>query len=268
VLLGSNDRYEVHSLEVLNCDPAELAPVAKACQAVEETVWQAHENFLDYLAKQTALFYAKEGEKIVAFALFDVALRDETLVVTVNECMVMPGHQGQGLPNIFLSLLVSHLRYHRRQVGVKRRYKRVVAMASTVNFKMMHSFHRYSFLTLSNPYRPCPEITAIAWEYLEREGLEPVEAGNPFYAKSAYPGSLKEFPGISAPVGLPQDFSQERGDSFLFVGKIGIFWPLGIAARFILWSYGFRNAMKVRPIKRFKIYRKRDKRPVIYTKPE
>jgi hypothetical protein len=267
VLVGRSPRYEIHSLELLGCDPAVLGPVAQACQAVEDRVWHAHEDFRSYLEKQTALFYAVDGTgETVAFACFDLTLREDTLVLAVNECMVVPEHQGQGLPNLFLALLISHLRFHWRSAGKRRRYKQVVAVSMTVNYKLMMGFKRYSFLTQSNPYRPCDEIREIAREYLADEGLEPVEAGNPFFAKAAFPGALKNHPAVRRPEGIPADFQPERGDAFLYVGKVSSFWALGLMAWLVQRSYGFKAVLRVHPFKRLKVRTCRDQRPVPYTK--
>lgn len=263
MLLGNSENYEFHSLELKKTNPDDIAAIIEACKHVESRVWQASEKFEDYLQKQSALFYVKHNNEIVAFALFDVYLKDKSLVVAANECMILPEHQGQGLANIFASIMVSHIRFDRRHKGEKRFYDNVIFLSLTVNFKLMSAFKRYSFLTLSNSFSPCNEVKTIAQEYLNKEEIALIEEESPFFVKAAFPKSLRVAPKVTIPTFVPESFDLRRGDGFLYVCKINNFLMLAFAA----WYIQFRSNFKFNPEikKRFALKKRKHATSVIYS---
>ena len=142
--LGRNRKYKFYALEIRHCPEEELTPIAAACQKVELDVWNACENFTTYLKKQSALIYAKcDNDEVVGFALFDVSIEENRLIVLANECMVLKKHQGKGLPTIFTAILTAHIRRDNKKRGANRGYKAVTFISSTVNFKLMKAFKNY-----------------------------------------------------------------------------------------------------------------------------
>ncbi len=263
MLLGNSESYEFHSLELKKTNPDDITAIIEACKHVESRVWQASEKFEDYLEKQSALFYVKHNNEIVAFALFDVYLKDKSLVVAANECMILPQHQGQGLANIFASIMVSHIRFDRRHKGEKRYYNDVIFLSLTVNFKLMSAFKRYSFLTLSNSFSPCHEVSEIAKEYLNKEEIALLEEDAPFFVKAAFPKSLREAPRINIPSFVPQSFDLRRGDGFLYVCKINNFLLLAFAAWYIQYRSKFKFNSEIK--KRFAFKKRTNATSVIYS---
>ncbi len=261
--LGYSGEYEFHSLELKKTNPEEITSIIEACKHVESRVWEASEKFEDYLKKQSALFYVKHKNDIVAFALFDVSVKEKSLIVAANECMILPEHHGKGLPNIFASIMVSHIRFDRRHREEKRYYDKVIFLSLTVNFKLMSAFKRYSFLTLSNSFSPCSEISEIAHDYLKKENISPLENGDPFFAKGAFPKSLREAPHMSIPSFVPQSFDLKRGDGFLYVCKINNFLLLALCAWFIQYKSNFKFHSEVK--KRFVFKRRKEATSVIYS---
>ncbi len=225
--LGNSSDYMFYSLELKKINPKDMADIIEACTHVESRVWKASENFEDYIKKQSALFYVKHHDVVVAFALFDASIKDEALIVAANECMILPEHQGVGLASIFVAIMISHIRFDRRHKREKRNYNKVIFLSLTVNFKLMLAFKRYSILTISNSFSPCPEVTQIAYNYLEKEGILPLEEGTPFFTKAAFPKSLRETPKVDVPFFVPLNFNLKRGDGFLYVGKIKHFFFSG-----------------------------------------
>jgi len=260
--LGQKGIYSFHSLELKKANEKELSEILAACEKVESRVWCASENFYDYIKKQTALFYAKAGNEVVAFALFDVTLKDKTLIVAANECMVIPEHQGQGLPNIFVSILISHIRFERRLKSLKRCYENVVFLSLTVNFKMMSAFRKFSFLAQSSSFAPCDEVHAIAKEYLKVEGLVTIE-GHPFFAKGAFPDSLKAAPKVVVPGFVPKEFDITRGDGLVYVCKTDSFLLLGLVAWLVQYRADFKFNLDLK--KRFNLNRRVAAKEVIYS---
>lgn len=261
--LGSSGAYEFHSLELKKTNIDEIAAIVEACKNVESRVWKASENFEDYINKQSALFYVKFHDEVVAFALFDVAIKEKSLIVAANECMILPEHQGQGLANIFASIMVSHIRFDRRHKGEKRHYNKVVFLSLTVNFKLMTAFKRYSFLTLSNSFSPCNEISEIAKNYLQKEGISSLADDTPFFVKAAFPESLKEAPKINIPDFVPTSFDLKRGDGFLYVCKINNIFLLAVVAWFIQYRSKFKFSSEIK--KRFAFGKRKDATSIIYT---
>src|SRR5690606_32315238 len=121
--------------------------------------------FEDYIKKQTAILYAKHNDQIVGFALFDLYIDGDSLVVSGSECMVVRAHQGAGLPSIFTSLLVTHIRRDNRLRKVKRNYKSITFVSLTVSFKLMEAFKRYSWVTDKSSFNPDDQLIQIAQHY-------------------------------------------------------------------------------------------------------
>lgn len=261
--LGNSGDYMFYSLELKKIDPIDMADIIEACTHVESRVWKASEKFEDYIKKQSALFYVKHQGNVVAFALFDASVKDKALIVAANECMILPEYQGEGLASIFAAIMVSHIRFDRRHKGEKRNYNKVIFLSLTVNFKLMLAFKRYSFLTISNSFSPCPEITQIAHNYLQKEGILPLEEGVPFYTKAAFPKSLIEAPKINIPSFVPHNFDLKRGDGFLYVCKVHNLFLLAVAAWFIQYKASFKFSAGLK--KRFTFKKRKDASSVIYS---
>ncbi|MFM6928629.1 MAG: hypothetical protein ACKOX6_09200 [Bdellovibrio sp.] len=248
--LGQNKRYKFFSEEVNHCPQLKLQRIAEGCKKVEDAVWNAHEDFYSYLQKQSAVFYAKCGDQIVAFALFDLYVQDETLVVAANECMVLPEHQGFKLPNIFSSILTTHFRRDSRFRKLRRKFHSVTFVSTTVNYKMMEAFRRYSYLGNNSSFKPDSEILEVAEQYRRKENLELLNGDSSFFIKGAFPNSSKNPPTLKAPGYVPKDFDLGRGDCFLFVCRIHRFWLLGFMAKITRWQQGFKFSKRIIPIAR------------------
>jgi hypothetical protein len=262
MILGNSGNYRFYSLELKKTNHDEIREIIEACKIVESRVWRPSENFEDYLNKQSALLYVKYLDEIIAFALFDISLVDKILVVAANECMVTPEHQGLGIPNIFMSIIISHIRFDRRHKKEKRSYQNIIFLSLTVNFKMMSAFKRYSFLTLSNSFSPCEEVHKMALQYLKKEGISGFPE-NPFFVEAAFPESLKEAPSIDIPSFVPSSFNLKRGDGFLYVCKINNFLILAFVAWYIQYKAKFTFSTKVK--KRFAFGRRNFATSVIYS---
>jgi hypothetical protein len=261
--LGSSHDYEFHSLELKKTNPDDISAIVEACKHVESRVWKASEKFEDYLNKQSALFYVKHQDHVVAFALFDVSVKDKSLIVAANECMILPEHHGKGLASLFAAIMISHIRFDRRLKKEKRHYDKVIFLSLTVNFKLMSAFKHYSFLTLSNSFSPCNEISEIAHHYLKKEGITPLEDGIPYFAKAAFPKSLKEAPKVNIPSFVPHNFDLHRGDGFLYICKINNFFILAVVAWFIQYKSKFKFTSEIK--KRFAFGRRNNATSVIYS---
>lgn len=248
--LGACGRYQIHALEVHHCPEDELRKIAEACERVEMDVWNACEDFTTYLKKQSALIYASDGDEVVGFALFDISLKNEALVVVANECMVLRMHQGNGLPTLFLAILISHIRKDNRLRGVRRGYRYVTFVSTTVSFKLMEGFRRYRFLAAKSSFDPDSEIIEIARQYLEDDGLSLVDKANPFFVKAAFPRAVKLPAPIARPPYVPEGFSSERGDAFMCVCRIANFPLLGFMSWLVRTRYRFRFSKEILPISR------------------
>jgi hypothetical protein len=258
--LGTNGKYKFFAEEVDRCPPAKLKRISEACEKVEQDVWNACENFSKYLTKQSALVYAKEGELIIGFALFDLSVKNGALVVAANECMVMKAHQGFGLPNLFASILASHVRQDQSLRGNRRPYKYITFISATVNFKLMEAFKRYSYFIYRSSFRPDQEIVEIANEYMKKENFERIVSTNPFFVKGAFPNASKHKASIDRPNYVPVEFESQRGDAFLFVSRVSSFKLLSLMSWVVRQRYGFRFSKRILPISRI------TRESVIYTR--
>ncbi len=248
--LGTNGKYKFFAEEVSRCPQAKLDRIGAACQRVEQEVWNAVENFSHYLTKQSALVYAKLDQEIVGFALFDLSIKNYTLVVAANECMVLKAHQGFGLPNLFMAILTSHIRKDNRYRNKKRPYSSITFLSSTVSFKLMAAFKRYGYLAQSSSFNADTEICQIAKDYIQKESWTPISSSNLFFIKSAFPNAAKLTASIIRPNFVPANFVSERGDAFLFVCRINNFSLLRVISWFTLWRYGFNFSKRLIPISR------------------
>lgn len=248
--LGANSHFHFYALEVHRCPEAKLQRIAKACEQVEMDVWNACENFSTYLKKQSALLYAKQNNKIVGFALFDVTLVEKRLIVAANECMVLKKYQGFGLPTIFSAILASHIQKDNQMRGIERPYQAVTFLSTTVNFKLMAAFHRYDWLTTASSFKPDTEIEQVTKEYLNKESLSPLDSTNLFFLKEAFPNAAKTKAIIKAPAFVPYGFTPERGDAFLYVCRIEKFLLLDLISKWSRLRYGFKFSKRLIPITR------------------
>lgn len=248
--LGANSRYHFYAVEIHRCPEPKLQRIAKACEKVELDVWNACEDFYEYLKKQSALLYAKCDDEVVGFALFDVSVVNERLIVAANECMVLRKHQGFGLPTIFTSILTSHIRKDNRLRGRERPYGAVTFLSTTVNFKLMAAFRRYDWLAAASSFSPDAEIEGVTKKYLEQEELSLIEPANLFFLKGAFPNAVKTKAAILPPPFVPAGFVPERGDAFLYVCRIEKFWLLGLIAAWSRLRFGFKFSKRLIPLSR------------------
>ena len=246
--LGKTKNYEFHSAEIHRCTDEELKHIASACKSVEEAVWNPTSDFFEYFKKQSAVVYAKYGEQVVGFALFDLYFEGDSLVVSGSECMLLKEHQGQGLPTIMSSILALHIRRDTRQREIKRPYTSMTFISLTVHFKLMEAFKHYSFFSEASTFKPDEQIIATARHYIKKEKLKPIEEGQLFFAQSAFPCAVKLAPNITRPRFVPKDFTPQRGDAFLFITRISKFWVLSLVSRYIHFRYGFKFSQKSIPI--------------------
>lgn len=236
--LGSTANYDFHAIEIHNCPSEELEQITKACELVELDVWNACEDFSDYVKKQSALFYAKKGAQIVGFALYDVNVENDRLLVAANECMVLREHQGNGLPTIFSSILTGHIRRDNRKRGEKRAYKAITFISATVHFKLMQSFFRYDKLAVASSFRPDKDILNITKKYIAKKNFNSLS--DLFFLNAAFPNAVKTSTTTPPPSFVPKDFNSERGDAFLYVCRIEKFWLLGLISAWSRIRYGFK----------------------------
>lgn len=247
--LGSNGKYQFHSLEVHMDSNGELQEIAKACEKVEKEVWNAGENFFEYLKRQSALIYAKHEDQVVAFALFDISTKNNSLVFSASECMVTKRHQGNGLPTLFLAILISHIRKDNKLRKNKRPYKSVSFVSSTVSFKLMKSFRHYGWLAKKDSFHSDKEIQEIASDYIKKENWKSLPE-NLFFIEAAFPNAVKMGSGIEKPDFVPKSFLAPRGDAFLYVCRITNFTFLGLASRVVLFKYNFQFSKNILNISR------------------
>lgn len=259
--LGTNGDYQFFSLELERHSDQKLKPIVAACERVEKEVWQACEDFSSYVRRQSALIYAKSGKEVVAFALFDISSKGQTLVFAANECMVLKKHQGNGLPTLFMAILISHIRKYNRQIKNKRPYRSVTFVSSTVNFKLMESFKRYGWLAQKDSFRPDQQVLEVANDYIKKENWVSLHE-NIFFIKSAFPNAVKMKSTIHTPLYVPKSFVTTRGDAFLYVCRITNFTFLGLMSMLVRLRYGFRFSKNSVNISRLI----RDHKKVIYTK--
>jgi hypothetical protein len=254
--LGRVKDYQFFSEEIELCSESRLERVAKACQAVEESVWNPTSNFQDYIKKQSAVLFVVSGGQTVGFALFDIYIDGDSLVVAGNECMIMKEHHGKGLPTLFSAVLVTHIQKDNRARHYKRIYNSMTFISLTVNYKLMTAFQSYSFLTDKSSFEPDEQIIKATEHYLRKEGLESFsEAGGSvdkqnilslFFARGAFPNAVTVPARMDKPKFVPADFDLARGDAFLFVCRISRFLFLGIYGKFILFRYSFRFSPRVK----------------------
>jgi hypothetical protein len=250
MLLGRCQNYIFFSAEIDSCPEPRMKRIIEACKIVEASVWNPSSEFETYIRKQTAILYAKYREHIVGFALFELYVDGDTLVVAGNECMVMKEHQGTGLPSIFTALLISHIQRDNRLRKVRRNYKSITFVSLTVNYKLMQAFRRYSRVADKSSFKPDRQVYEVAEHYLKKEDLQVLTKNSPFFAKEAFPQSVKHPPTIAKPTFVPEDFQPTRGDAFLFVCRISKFRMLGLAARLVLLRYRFQYSKRILPISR------------------
>ena len=248
--LGRNQEFQFYAIEVRHTAPQKLERLAKACEAVEKDVWNACEDFSVYLKKQSALVYAKKDDEIVGFALFDIHLMGNHLLVAVNECMVLRRCQGAGLPSIFSAILTWHIRKSNRLLGKHKKYDAVVILSSTVNFKIMKGFQRYDWLADKSSFRPDKEIKEVAKQYIQKENLELLTAENLFFLKAAFPNAVKTNSSEDKPAFVPSEFMSSRGDAYLYVAKLKKLWIFHLMSRWVLWKHGFRFSKRIIPLSR------------------
>ncbi len=259
--LGTNGTYQFFSLELDRHSDEKLKPIVDACEKVEAEVWNACEDFFSYVRRQSALIYAKRGKEVVAFALFDIGSKDKTLVFAANECMVLKKHQGNGLPTLFMAILISHIRKFNREIKNKRPYRSVTFVASTVHFKLMQSFKRYGWLAQRDSFRPDEQVLEIASDYIKKEKWKSLSE-DPFFIESAFPNAVKLNATITTPTYIPTSFEASRGDAFLYVCRITNFTFLGVMSMYVRFRYGFHFSKNSVNISRLI----RDDKKVIYTK--
>jgi hypothetical protein len=248
--LGRTKKYKFSSAEIDHCPEAKLKRISDGCKKVEATVWNPHSNFHDYLKKQSAVIYAKYNDEIIGFLLVDAYLDGETFVVALNECMVLKEHHGHRLPTVFLFIFTAHIRRDLKLRKMKRPYTSVSLVSTTVNYKMMAAFKRYTLISDRSSFKPDDQIRETALHYLEKENLEPLDPKWPFIAKAAFPGSIKLKAAITRPAFIPAEFSTERGDAFLLVSRYSQFWMLGVLALISKLRFGFKFSNRVIPISR------------------
>ncbi len=258
--LGSNSEYHFYGVEIHGCRPEKLERLARACEKVERDVWNASENFSKYLNKQSALVYAKKDDELVGFFLFNITVSENRLIVAANECMVLKKHHGSGLPTIFSAILTSHIQKDIRRRKMQRPYSAMVFISSTVNFKMMAAFQRYDRLAKSSSFRPDPEIEQITRQYIQSEGLTPLDS-KALFVKGAFPNSSKVKNPIQPPNFVPKDFDIQRGDAFLYVGRVERFIILGLISKWARFRYGFEFSKRLIPFSR------KVKERILYTRP-
>jgi hypothetical protein len=244
VYLGKNGKYKFYSLELQNHSDKKLQNIAKACERVEQEVWNACEDFLSYMKRQSALIYAKKDKEVVAFALFDIWTKNNSLVFSANECMVLKAHQGQGLPTLFMAIVVSHMRKINRAKKSKRPYNSASFVSSTVNFKLMESFKRYGWIASKDSFSPDAEIKEIAKDYVKKENWKSLPE-NLFFVEAAFPNAVKLKASIQRPDYVPKSFLSERGDALLYVCRIKRLKLLGVMSFLVRMKYGFRFSKNI-----------------------
>jgi hypothetical protein len=250
--LGQNKKFKFYAEEIERCPEAKLKRLALACERVEKDVWNACEDFYKYIKKQSALIYAKDQatNEVVGFALFDLTIKNNALIVAANECMVLKSYHGAGLPTIFMSILILHIRKDNRLRGHQRNYRFVSFVSATVNFKMMEAFRRYTYVSKVSSFSPDADVLEVAKDYIAKEKYELVKSDNLFFLKAAFPNAVKVIPNLHVPDYVPTEFKIERGDAFLYVCKITRFWFLGLMSWLVQRKYGFRFSKRLIPISR------------------
>lgn len=247
--LGTNGKYQFHSLEVHRHSEKKLRGIAEACERVEKEVWNAGEDFFKYLKRQSTLIYAKHGHEVVAFALFDISTKNSSLVFSASECMVLKKHQGNGLPTLFLAIIISHIRKDNRLRKNKRTYKSVSFVSSTVSYKLMKSFKHYGWLATTDSFRSDKEIQEIAKDYIKKENWKSLPE-NLFFVEAAFPNAVKTESGIEKPEFVPRSFVPLRGDAFLYVCRITNFAFLGFVSWIVRIKYKFKFSNRIINISR------------------
>lgn len=246
MIYGSTKKHRINFIDLREFkNLSQIHEILEQCEAVESRVWNSKENFFEYVKRQSYLIYAEDikTQEIIGFALFWSDLKNEALLIEASECMILPEHHGNNLPNLFVSVLVSSIRESNTEKG-GREYTHIIFMSLTVNYKIMQAFNKYSYLSISSSFSPCPEILQAAEDYIKREKAERVTPESPFFLKQVYTNSLKKAPNINIPQYVPLEFDLARGDGFLYLCKIKKFLFLGFIARCVQWSLGFK---RVRP---------------------
>jgi GNAT superfamily N-acetyltransferase len=231
--------YYAIDLRVVKLTPDH--PITLACKYVEDSTWQAQENFFDYIKKRDYLLFIMHKNEIIAFALGAAWEEQIYGMFTVDEIMVKPEFQGKRLSKK-LKLLLVHLltRYYANN----KKIKQIIGFGTSCNPKTMIMFYNKRFLMLETNYNPKKTLKKIAWHYVRRHGFTPISDNNPFYLKNMYPGSHKKLEPINKEHIIikyaPPDFDYiKRGDCMLLAGRhyIKIAYLITTIASFLYFGF-------------------------------
>jgi GNAT superfamily N-acetyltransferase len=240
--------YSYYAIDLRTTKLSPDNPIILACKEVEDSTWQAQENFYDYVKKMDYLLFIMYKNEVIAFALGSTWKEQIYGMFTIDEIMVKPEFQGKKLSKK-LSLLLVHLltRYYAHNKNIKQ----IIGFGTSCNPKTMLMFYNIRFLMLETNYNPKSTLNRIAWHYVRRYGYIPLSDNSPFFLKSMYPGSHKKLEPINKEHIIlkyaPPDFDYiKRGDCMLLAGRhyikiayiittIGAFIYLGLDA--IRYSY-------------------------------
>lgn len=196
-------------------------PIVLGCKLVEDSTWQAQENFFDYLKNRDYLLFITYKNEIVAFALGATWEEQTYGMFTLDEIMVKPEFQGRKLSKK-LSLLLVYLltRYYAKKDNIKY----IVGFGTSCNPKTMIMFYKYRYLMIETNYNPKDTLYKVAWHYVRRYGYSPLKDNSPFFLKNMYPGSHKKLEPINKEHIIlkyaPADFDYiKRGDCMLLAGR-------------------------------------------------
>jgi GNAT superfamily N-acetyltransferase len=213
--------YCYYALDLRKVKLAPNDPIVLACKHVEDSTWQAQENFFDYLQKRDYLIFITYKNEVIAFAVGATWEEQIYGIFTVDEVMVKPEFQGKKLSKK-LSLLLMYLltRYYAKKDGIKY----LIGFGTSCNPKTMIMFYNYRYLLLETNYNPKKTLKKIAWHYVRRYGYTPLLDDNPFFLKNMYPGSHKKLEPINKEHIIlkyaPPDFDYiKRGDCMLLSGR-------------------------------------------------
>lgn len=219
--VATNKGYDYHILEIATVDFSKPHPIIEECVVLENESWHAQEDFRDYVSKRDLLAYVTHERKVAGFIVMTVWKNGDFGVVTADEAMMSKDHRGKGIA-LKLIWFLCHLLVI-RFLG-DRSMKRAVLLGLTVSPVAIQGSYRYRHIFKNNSFKPNPELTNIAWQYLKKYDYEALDPSKPWFVKGAFPGASKWKPNLRKNRDkeiLPRDFDcHERGDAFLFMGAI------------------------------------------------